>query len=47
MKAKNSISTVTSLLPAAEIFLTLYVEYTPHGGDVTCSGCGASYRQNH
>jgi len=20
-------------------------EYTPYGGDVTCSGCGVSYRQ--
>jgi len=25
--------------------LSANVEYTPHGGDVTC--CGASYRQNH
>jgi len=23
------------------------VEYTPHGGDVTCSRCGALNRQNH
>jgi len=23
------------------------VEYTPHDGDVTCSCCGASYRQKH
>jgi len=23
------------------------VEYTPHDGDVTGSGCSASYRQNH
>jgi len=29
--------------------LNANVEYTPHDGDgeVTCSGCGASYRQNH
>jgi len=23
------------------------VKYTPHDGDVTCSGYGALYRQNH
>jgi len=27
--------------------LSANVEYTPHGGDVTCSGCDASYRPNH
>jgi len=27
--------------------LSANVEYTPHGGDATCSGCGASYRQDH
>jgi len=25
--------------------LSANVEYTPHDGDVTCSGCGASYRK--
>jgi len=23
------------------------VEYTPHDGDVNCSSCSASYKQNH
>jgi len=27
--------------------LSANVEYTPHGGDVTCRGCGVSYKQNH
>jgi len=26
--------------------LSANVEYTPHDGDVTCSVCGASYREN-
>jgi len=26
--------------------LSADVEYTPHEGHVTCSRCGASYRQN-
>jgi len=27
--------------------LSADVEYTPHDGDVICSGYSASYRQNH
>jgi len=29
------------------LLLSANVEYTPHDGDVTGSGCSASYRQNH
>jgi len=27
--------------------LSSNVQYTPHDANVTCSGCGALYRQNH
>jgi len=27
--------------------LSANVGYSPHEGDVTCSRCGVSYRQNH
>jgi len=28
-----------------KLLLTLSAKYTPHDGDVICSGCSASYRQ--